>query len=153
MKTKALVSILLHNNLFGIDVQHVYNILRHTPLNLVPRSPKGIAGLINLRGQIVPAMDLHSPLQFPPPTPEQMKKLCHVIIKVKEDPYSLLVEKASSVIAIQNFHLLPTPTGSTTGWKRFCQQIAYLGDEMIPMLNVEALVENMSTHSTQVTDK
>jgi len=64
-----MVTFELGDRLYGVDVRAVQEVLRGQPLTRVPLAPPGLAGLINLRGQVLTAMDLCERLGLPPRPP------------------------------------------------------------------------------------
>ncbi|MEK7411791.1 MAG: chemotaxis protein CheW [Planctomycetota bacterium] len=91
----------LAKNLCGIDVLAVHEILRHQPITRIPLAPPVVKGLINLRGQIINALDLRTKLGFPPRTDD--KKQVNIVVGFggTEDANSaLLVDEIGNVIDI-----------------------------------------------------
>lgn len=81
---------------FGVDVAEVQEVLRHQPMTPVPRASEAVQGLINLRGQIVTAVDLRVRLGLPP-RPEGTLPM-NVIVRSRGEVVSLLVDDIGDVI-------------------------------------------------------
>jgi purine-binding chemotaxis protein CheW len=81
---------------FGVDVAGVQEVLRYQPLTAVPSAPEAIQGLINLRGQIVTAVDLRFRLGLPPRPAEALPM--NVIVRSRGEVVSLLVDDIGDVI-------------------------------------------------------
>jgi purine-binding chemotaxis protein CheW len=64
----------LDGDLYGIEVEHVQEVLRSQQLTRVPLAPTAVAGLINLRGQVVTAIELRERLGRPPPPPGHRRR-------------------------------------------------------------------------------
>lgn len=86
--------------LFGLDVACIQEVIRFQPLTVVPRMPGVIAGLINLRGQIVTAVDLRARLGLPP-LPAGARPL-NVVVRTPEGAVSLLVDEIGDVIVVDD---------------------------------------------------
>ncbi len=86
----------------GIDVMAVREILRHQPMTRVPLAPPAVKGLINLRGQIITALDLRLRLGFPPR--EDGKQPVNIVVGLQDDGEecvaALLVDEIGDVIDI-----------------------------------------------------
>ena len=88
----------LDGSLFGVPVPQVQEVIRSQPMTPVPLSPPAVEGLINLRGQIVLAIDLRRRLGLPrriegtPPV--------NVVVRTAEGPVSLLVDEIGEVIEV-----------------------------------------------------
>ncbi|MDT0200824.1 chemotaxis protein CheW [Nocardioides sp. AE5] len=92
---------------FGVEVDHVQEVLRHQEMTPVPRSTAAIHGLINLRGQIVTALDLRSRLGLPPR--EDDVPAMNVIVRNHGEVISLLVDDIGDVIDTGDRSLEPVP--------------------------------------------
>ena len=82
---------------FGIDVLEVQEVMRHQEMTRVPLAPGTIEGLINLRGQIVTAIDMRRRLNLPPR--EAGETAMNVVVRTPEGAVSLLVDEIGDVIA------------------------------------------------------
>ena len=92
---------------FGLHVEHVQEVLRYQQLTVVPCAPDAVHGLINLRGQIVTALDLRCRLGLPP-RPEGELPM-NVIVRSRGEVVSLLVDDIGDVIDTTEVSLQPTP--------------------------------------------
>src|ERR1043166_5846258 len=80
---------------FGVEVQQVQEVLRYQVMTRVPLAPPVIRGLINLRGQIVPAIDLRQRLELQA-RPGNQRPL-NVVVQTHDGPASLLVDQIGDV--------------------------------------------------------
>lgn len=93
----------------GIDVQHAQEVIRYQDMTCVPLAPPAISGLINLRGQIVTALDLRCRLGLPLREPNELPM--NVIIRDGENAVSLLVDRIGDVVEVDDeLFELPPPT-------------------------------------------
>lgn len=83
---------------FGIPVDHVQEVVRHQDMSQVPLAPAEVSGLINLRGQIVTAIDLRRRLRLPPSEGE--RKAMNVLIKTADGAVSLQVDQIEDVLEV-----------------------------------------------------
>lgn len=92
---------------FGIDVLRVQEVIRYQPMTRVPLAPSVIHGLINLRGQIVTAIDLRRRLSLTE-RPEGELPM-NVVVRTAEGATSLLVDEIGDVVAVEaeSFELPP----------------------------------------------
>src|SRR5438105_14879890 len=82
--------------LFGVEVKKVQEVLRSQPITRVPLAAPVVRGLINLRGQILIALDLRQRLEMRPrPTDQQP---VNVVVKAADGPVSLLVDDIGEVL-------------------------------------------------------
>ena len=94
--------------LFGVDVALVQEIVRLQTITPVPLSGKDIAGLINLRGEVLTAIDLRARLGLPPA--DSGRDPINVVVRVDEEPVSLLVDEIGGVQEISAVPFEATPT-------------------------------------------
>jgi purine-binding chemotaxis protein CheW len=90
---------LLDGLLFGVDVLQVQEVIRYQQMTRVPRAPTVVEGLINLRGQIVTAIDMRKRLGFPPRLPDQ--RPMNVVVQNSEGVVSLLVDGIGDVVEVE----------------------------------------------------
>src|ERR1700760_168969 len=81
---------------FGLDVLKVQEIIKYQELTRVPLAPPVVRGLINLRGQIVTAIDLRRRLDFPDRPPGQLP--INVVVQTDDGAVSLLVDEIGDVL-------------------------------------------------------
>ena len=84
---------------FGVAVDRVQEIVRHLRLTRVPLAPPVIRGLMNLRGQIVTAIDLRRRLDFPDRAASDLPM--NVVIRTEEGLVSLLVDQIGDVVVVE----------------------------------------------------
>ena len=89
------------NGLFlGVEVLKVQEVIRYQEMTRVPLAPNMIQGLINLRGQIVTAIDLRRRLELPPRPEGQLPM--NVVVRSEDGAVSLLVDEIGDVVEIQD---------------------------------------------------
>lgn len=81
---------------FGVDVLQVQEVLRRQELTPVPMAPRVVQGLINLRGQIVTAVDMRLRLGLPPRTEDD--PVTNVVVRTEDGAVSLLVDEIEDVV-------------------------------------------------------
>lgn len=93
--------------LFGVEVERVQEVIRHQDLTSVPLAPPTVAGLINLRGQIVTTLDLHRRMGLP--TRRAEGSPMHVVIRRQDGAVSLLVDAIGAVLHADEDAFEPPP--------------------------------------------
>jgi purine-binding chemotaxis protein CheW len=94
--------------LFGVEVALVQEIVRMQTITPVPLSESEIAGLINLRGEVLTAVDVRSRLGLPLATSERPQ--INVVVRVDDEPVSLLVDEIGGVIEVSTVTFEATPS-------------------------------------------
>jgi purine-binding chemotaxis protein CheW len=124
--------------LFGIEVDRVEEVLRHRPLTPVPLAPPQIAGLINLRGQIVPAIDLRRCLGLPA-HPDGLVP-GNVVLSGRDGPLSLLVDAIGDVVAVDDSRIEPVPDSVEPVTRRLLRGVCQLSAGLLLLLDAPALI-------------
>jgi purine-binding chemotaxis protein CheW len=92
---------------FAVGVQQVQEVIRYQRMTAVPLAHPAVSGLINLRGQIVTAIELRQRLDLPEREPGRLPM--NVVIKRPDGPVSLLVDDIDDVVEIDPATIEPTP--------------------------------------------
>ncbi len=111
MTSRQFATFALDGQDYGIEVESVQEVLRHSVRTPVPLAPEAIGGLINLRGQVVTAVDLRRRLGLPafPVDTDPM----NVVVRVDGEAISLLVDSIGDVVDVDEdlFELPPDTLG------------------------------------------
>ncbi|MEO1401794.1 MAG: chemotaxis protein CheW [Cyanobacteria bacterium J06635_1] len=125
--------------LFGVTVEKVQEIIRYQEMTPVPLAPTEVGGLINLRGQIVTAIDLRHRLDLPDRAETQQP--LNVVVRVGDETVSLLVDAVGDVLDVSadNFE---RPPETLTGQVRTLIAGTYkLDDRLMLVLDVDKVVD------------
>ena len=129
----------LDNLFFGVEVQKVQEVIRYQEMTRVPLASPVVRGLINLRGQIVTAIDLRCRLELKP-LPEGRLPMT-VVVRTADGPISLLVDEIGDVLEV-NASTFERPPETLKGEARELIRGAYkLKDRLLLTLDTERVVE------------
>lgn len=101
--------------LFGVEVEKVQEVIRYQAMTRVPLAPPVVKGLINLRGQIVTAVDLRGRLGLPPRATSDLPM--NVVIRHDDGAVSLLVDEIGDVLEVEE-EAFELPPGTLAGEMR-----------------------------------
>jgi purine-binding chemotaxis protein CheW len=124
--------------LFGVDVGLVQEIVRLQTITPVPLSPPEIAGLINLRGEVLTAIDLRTRLGLPPA--ESDRDPVNVVIRVDEEPVSLLVDEIGGVLEVSQVPFETTPSTVDAAVRDLLVGAFTLPDQLLLALNAHKVL-------------
>lgn len=123
---------------FATEISKVREVLEHTSITPVPRSPEFMKGVINLRGSVVPVVDLR--LQFAMPEVEPTVDTCIIIIEVSIEGVSTilgaLADSVQEVINLKPEHLEAAPSFGTRIDNDFVQYMGKLEDGFVIILDM-----------------
>lgn len=124
---------------FGVEVSGVQEVLRYQPLTVVPSAPEAVQGLINLRGQIVTALDLRCRLGLPPRPDDALPM--NVIVRSRGEVVSLLVDDIGDVITVDTspggLELEPTPANVPSTVQDVVSGVLALPDSILLVLDAD----------------
>lgn len=132
------VSFWLERQLLGIPVNVVQEVLNPQKIARTPLARSEIAGLLNLRGQIVTAVNLRKRLNLPAadvPVEEQM----NVVVRYGGESFSLLVDEVGDVINVSGQTMQRVPSTLDDHWKAITSGVFRLESRLFIIVNVEAL--------------
>jgi purine-binding chemotaxis protein CheW len=124
--------------LFGIDVTRVQEVLRFQEMTNVPLAPRMVHGLINLRGQIVMAIDLRERLGLAPRAQGELPM--NVVIRGTEAPVSLLVDHIGDVIDVAEDTFEPPPSTMLARHRQVIDVICKLPGQLLLVLDPERVL-------------
>lgn len=97
----------IENEFFGIEIKYVIEIIVIQAISKVPELPKYVKGIINLRGKIIPVMDIR--LRFKREEKEYNDRTCIIIIEIRGMSMGLIVDKVSEVLTIPDSEIVNPP--------------------------------------------
>lgn len=134
--TRQFSTFIVDNLLFGIDALKVQEVLRCQEMTRVPLAPAEVEGLINLRGQIVTAIDARRLLQLPPPAGET--KPMNIVIRREDGAVSLLVDDIGDVIEVESALFEPAPGNMPGRQAELLEGIFKLEGRLLLVLNTDS---------------
>jgi purine-binding chemotaxis protein CheW len=137
---------LLDGLFFGVEVHKVQEVIRYQEMTRVPLASQVIQGLINLRGQIVTAIDLRRRLELRQ-RPQGVQPM-NVVVRTDDGPTSLLVDSIGDVLEVSD-ELFERPPETLRGVARELIRGAYkLRDRLLLVLDVDRTVQLSAARST-----
>jgi len=123
---------------FGIEVLNVQEVIRHQDMTPVPLAPPMVRGLINLRGQIVTALDLRTRLGLSPRTDGDMPM--NVVVRTPDGVVSLLVDEIDDVVEAPAEQFESAPETVRAGLAQLVRGVYKLPTRLLLILDVEQAV-------------
>ena len=124
--------------LFGIEVRRVQEVIRYQPTTRVPLASALVHGLMNLRGQIVSALNLRERLGIAPVDDDS--RPMNVVIRADDGPISLLVDEIGDVVQVEQGSFEPPPE-TLCGEQRELMKGAYkLDGQLLLILDTERVI-------------
>lgn len=126
---------------YGIEIKYINEIIGIQRITKVPEAEHYIKGLINLRGKIIPIIDVR--MRFGQSPLEYNDRTCIIIIDVKSTHVGLIVEKIADVVIIADEDIVPPPTLShENGKNKYVYGIGKVGDSVKLLLDPTRLIRD-----------
>lgn len=127
----------IEDDCYGIPIRYVTEIIGVQPITEVPELPEYIRGIINLRGKIIPIMDVR--LRFKKPFLEYNDRTCVIIVEMNDIDMGLVVDRVAEVLYIPDEDIAPPPEVSKSH-NRYIQGIGKVGDEVKLILDCNKIL-------------
>jgi len=123
---------------FCINIMSVREIRGWTPATALPHAPSYVRGVINLRGAVLPIVDLAERLGFPPT--ETSARQVIIVVQVRGQIIGLLVDAVSDILTQSTANIQPTPDIATDIAKSFVRGVLAVDGRMIGLVELDSLV-------------
>ena len=133
---------------FGIDILAVQEINRMLPITRVPQSPPSVEGVINLRGRIIPVVDLRK--RFNLPVQEHGHDSRIIVVEVAGRVLGFIVERVNEVLRVDRSIVDPAPTMTTSIDSDYVQGVGKLSDRLLILLDLRRL---FNAHELEAVDR
>lgn len=138
----------LGDELYGVDILRVQEIKGYTAVTRIPNTPPHIKGVLNLRGTIVPIVELRT--KFGMPTIEYTMFTVIVVVVVQDKVMGLVVDAVSDVLNIDTKDIQPPPEFGNTVDVSFISGIGKSGDKLVSLLDIDRLLLDPALKETLV---
>lgn len=128
----------LGNEIYGIEIKHVTEIIGIQAITELPELPEYIMGIINLRGKIIPVMDVR--LRFKKEFREYNDRTCIIVIDIAEVSIGLIVDSVSEVLSIDEQDIVEPPRLNNGQQNRYIKNIGKVDNEVKLLLDCEKLL-------------
>jgi purine-binding chemotaxis protein CheW len=128
----------LGEELYGVDILRVQEIKGYTAVTKIPNTPPHIKGVLNLRGTIVPIVELRT--KFGMPTIDYTAFTVIIVVVVQDKVMGLVVDAVSDVLDIEKKDIQPAPDFGNRVDVTFLNGIGKAGDKLVSLLDIDRLL-------------
>ena len=146
MTSRQYATFEVDDQLFGVDVASVQEVLRFGEYTRVPLAPDAVGGLFNLRGQVIAAVDLR--VQLGVDRRNLDEPAMNVIVRMDDEPVSLLVDRIGEVVEVTDDALERTPDTLTGPRRDLISGTFKLDDRLMLALDVRRAIDTSSRRLT-----
>ncbi|BCV24947.1 MAG TPA: chemotaxis protein CheW [Firmicutes bacterium] len=137
-KERQLVVFTLGQEEYGVDILEVQEIKRLTEITRVPNAPAFVEGVINLRGNVIPVIDLHKRFGLGAFKPTEESRI--VIVTVRDLTLGIMVDSVSEVLTLEEAAIAPPPPLVAGIEATFLQGIGKLDNRLLILLNMDRIL-------------
>ncbi len=142
-----LVSFLIEEEEFGVDILNVQEIIRPVDITRVPNAPAFVEGVINLRGRIVPVVDLRK--RFNLPQRERDKNSRIIVVELGDKIVGFMVDAVREVLRVDPAVIEPPPELAIGIDAHYITGVAKLEDRLLILLDLERILSEEEKHRLQ----
>ena len=124
---------------YGVDILQVKTIERMMPITRVPKAPKFVEGVINLRGEIVPVIDLKKRFDLPPSETTDNTRI--IIVTVDDMTVGMIVDSATEVVQLSQDEIEPAPSITGSIDSDYLDGVGKIDGKLLILLNVAKLLK------------
>lgn len=135
----------LGEEVFGIEIGHVTEIIGMQPITTLPEVPDYIKGIINLRGKIIPVIDIR--IKFSKETIAYTDRTCIIVIDIEQIAMGLIVDNVSEVVTIDDENIVPPPDQRTGIQNKYIRGIGKAEGEVKLLLDCSKLFNEEEVHT------
>jgi len=145
---RQLVVFQLGAELYGVEIARVHEIIRLQTVTRVPRAPSFVEGVINLRGKVIPVVDLRR--RFGLPTAEHTRATRIVVVEIGDQVVGIIVDSVSEVLRINSSTVEP-PSPVVAGIdSEYLHGIAKLPERLVILLDVDRVLARDERRALEV---
>jgi purine-binding chemotaxis protein CheW len=137
---RQLVVFDLNEEAYGVDISQVREIIRMQEITRVPRAPEFIEGVINLRGKVIPVVDLRA--RFSMPGTERTDEHRIVVVDVDGQDIGMVVDAVTEVSRIPSDSIEPPSSVITTDDSEYLTGIVKTDDKLIILLDIAKVISD-----------
>lgn len=138
--TGRFLTFYIDNAVYGIELTHVIDIISAQEVTNVPSTPAYVKGIINLRGSIVPVIDVR--LKFNIPEREYDDHTCFIVVDIDDMQVALIVDTVDEVVNLDNQVTASLPEFNNVNTKEYLRSISKVDNHLVLNLDCEKFLED-----------
>ena len=129
----------VNDHYLGLPIRHIQDVIGPHDITRVPLARNAIAGILNLRGRIVTAVDVNRRFDDAPAEPGQ--KFMGIIVESREELFSLLVDRVEDVMTIAYDRIERAPPTLDPVWNSVCNGVFQNGEKIMIIIDPEKILD------------
>ena len=137
--SRQLITFQLGDQVLGVDIMAIREIRAWSPATPLPNVPPHVRGVVNLRGVVLPVLDLRCRLGWGITDPTARHVI--IVVRVGEQLQGIIVDAVNDIVSVAPEQLQPLPEMGDADASRFLEGLATIDERMILVLSLDRLVE------------
>ncbi|MFT3724134.1 MAG: chemotaxis protein CheW [Hyphomonadaceae bacterium] len=140
MTTKEFVTFKICDQTFGVCVSEIHDVFRPSAMTPVPLSGAEIAGVLNLRGRIVTAIDARSRLGLPPQVKTRACQRLAIGVERYGESFGLIIDEIGEVVRLEESALEQNPVNLDATWSGVSRGVYRLEDRLLVIMDIDRML-------------
>ena len=146
-----LVTFRLGTGEYAIDIMQAKEIIKMEKITLIPNAPDFVEGVINLRGNIIPIIDLKK--RFNLEETDGDKNTGTIIVKIEDVDMGIIIDSISKVVSMANSDIQPPPPMLSGIGQKYIKGVGKLEDKLLVVLDLEKLFSSDEDDETDANEE
>ncbi len=142
------LTFILANEGYGLEIRYVTEIIGIQKVTSIPDMPIHVKGVLNLRGKVIPVIDVR--IRFHLPERDYDDRTCIIVVDVEERTVGLVVDKVSEVIDIPLSEIEPAPMAGTKSGNAYIRGMGKIEQQVKILLDIERLIKDEDLSEIEV---
>ncbi|NBJ15363.1 MAG: chemotaxis protein CheW [Dehalobacter sp. 4CP] len=138
MAEEQMVTFSLGSEEFGVDIMKVQEIIRIPPVTRVPKARSYIEGVINLRGNVIPIVNLRSRFGMPPGEETDLSRI--VVLQIDSRVFGIMVDSVTEVLRLDSEAIEPPPPIALGMDSNYIRGVGKIGERLLILLKLDQLM-------------
>jgi purine-binding chemotaxis protein CheW len=140
MTTCEFVTFRICDQMFGVSVSEIHDVFRPAAMTPVPLSGPEIAGVLNLRGRIVTAIDARSRLGLPSSTKSKGSQRLAIGVERYGESFGLIIDEIGEVVRLEENALEQNPVNLDATWSGVSRGVYRLEDRLLVIMDIDRML-------------
>jgi purine-binding chemotaxis protein CheW len=142
---RQLITFQLGEQVLGIDIMAIREIRAWSPATPLPNVPAYVRGVVNLRGVVLPVLDLRHRIGWGETDPTARHVI--IVVRIADQLQGLIVDAVNDIVAINPDEIQPLPSVGDGGSPSFLEGLVTVEERMITIVALDRLIDVNATHS------
>jgi purine-binding chemotaxis protein CheW len=132
---------------FGVDITRVESIIKMQPISQLPHVPGFVEGVTNLRGKVLPVIDLRKRFGLPPQQADKNSRI--IVVNLNQREVGMIVDEVSEVLTVPEGAVEPAPAIATTVDSSFITGIAKIEERLVILLDLTQVLSTQEQNTIE----